>query len=198
MGRPSNRAARREQILDGFQSALAHHGFEKATINSIAKEAGLTSGLIHYHFSSKLEILLELVVRLNLKLEKRFQLLLGSAETPGHRLVAFLDSRLAMGEGADPNSVACWVAIGTEALRQEAVREVYRNAMHTQQAMLAEIITEFSPDGEQAETIAAALLAAIEGFYQLAAAVPDIAPPGFAASSVRKMAEGLLNCKLPS
>ena len=198
MGRPSNRSARRAQILDGFQSALAKHGFEKATISSIASEAGLTSGLIHYHFSSKLEILLELVTTLNERLEARFQSYLAEASTPAECLVAFLDSRLAQGEGADPRAVSCWVTIGTEALRQPEVGEVYRHSMREQQRVLKRLLKDLQVRDERLDSTAAALLAAIEGCYQLAAAVPDIAPPGFAATSVRRMAEGLLNRKLPS
>ena len=198
MGRPSNRSARRAQILDGFQSAMAKHGFEKATIQSIASEAGLTSGLIHYHFASKLEILLELVATLNERLQARFESCLADASTPAERLAAFIDSRLAQGEGADPRAVSCWVAIGTEALRQPEVGEVYRESMREQQRVLKGLLTELKVEDERLDSTAAALLAAIEGCYQLAAAVPDIAPPGFAATSVRRMAEGLLNRKLPS
>lgn len=195
MARPSNREERRSQIVSGFQKAMASSGYERATISQIAKQAGLTSGLIHYHFSSKLEILLELVNRLGQRLEQRFNDLVGESETPEQRLAAFIDSRLALGEGADAEAVPCWVAIGTEALRQPEVREVYRDLMLRQHRGLTEILTQLT---DEPKPVATALLSAIEGCYQLATTVPSIAPPGFAAGAVRRMAEGLLNCKLPS
>jgi TetR/AcrR family transcriptional regulator, transcriptional repressor of bet genes len=198
MARPSNREERRRQILLGFQQSLARYGYEKATISSIAKAAGLTSGLIHYHFSSKLEILLELVNDLGDRLNQRFESLLQGRSDPLTQLAAFIDSRLSTGPGADPQAVACWVAIGTESLRQPEVQQAYRSLMQKQFEQLTQIVQQITNTADQSKETAAALLAAVEGCYQLAAAVPEMAPPGFAARSVRRMAEGLLSCKLPS
>ncbi len=198
MARPSNRSQRRQEILQGFQETLASQGYERSTISSIAKASGLTSGLIHHHFSSKLEILIELVHLLQARLDERFERLLEGRTEPAGRLSAFIDSRLATGPGADPRAVACWVAIGAEALRQREVRDVYRALMLKQSQQLSAILAEFPKPPDRVEETSAALLAAVEGCYQLAAAVPEIAPPGFAARSLRRMAEGLLDCKLPS
>lgn len=198
MARPSNTKARREQIVSGFQSALAQFGYEKATISSIAKAAGLTTGLIHYHFKSKQEIFLALVTKLGESLNERYHTMCAKATSPEEKLTAFLNSRLATGKDQDPEAVACWVAIGAEALRQPEVREVYGQAMHRQMSQLVEILGPLTSNQEQAREIAAALLASIEGCYQLASAVPDLVTPGFAARSVQKMAEGLLGCQLPS
>ena len=44
MGRPSNRAERRAQILAAFATVLADHGYAGATITAVANEAGLTPG----------------------------------------------------------------------------------------------------------------------------------------------------------
>lgn len=198
MARPSNTEERRTQIVEGLQEALASHGYEKATIALIARSAGLTSGLIHYHFRSKLEILLELVERLGLRLQARYESMSEGRSTPEGRLAAFIDSRLATGDGADPQAVACWVAIGTEALRQPEVREVYAGLMAGQHSQLMAILEELSPGSVSPAEAASALLAAVEGCYQLAATVPALAPPGFAAKTVRQMAEGLLSCRLPS
>lgn len=198
MARPTNTEERRTQIVGGFQAALAAHGYEKATIAQIAKSAGLTSGLIHYHFRSKLEILLELVERLGARLHERYQALSAGLRSPEGRLAAFIDSRLATGEGADPEAVACWVAIGTEALRLPEVREVYSELMTAQHAELISILNELGSSSIPPAEAAAAILASIEGCYQLAATVPKLVPPGSAAGAVRQMAEGLLHCKLPS
>ena len=40
---------------------IARHGYEKATIQAIAAQAGLAPGLIHYHFKNKQEILVSLI-----------------------------------------------------------------------------------------------------------------------------------------
>lgn len=201
MARPSNREARRKQIVGGFQKVLAVNGFEKATTASIAEAAGLTTGLIHYHFASKLEILLELVTTIGTVLEARYQRMKEESEGPLDQLAAFIDSRLALGRDASPDLVACWVAIGTEALRLPEVREIYGDLMLAQHRQLQDIVGRISVlnGGGEADTgeVATAILAAIEGCYQLALTVPEIAPAGFASRSVRRMAEGLLLCELP-
>ena len=55
---------RRSEIVVALLNVMADQGYAKATVNKIATEAGLTAGLIHYHFKNKQEILLELLDRI--------------------------------------------------------------------------------------------------------------------------------------
>lgn len=48
---------RREQILDAAMRVFAQKGFARATNKDIAKEAGITPGLIYHYFASKEELL---------------------------------------------------------------------------------------------------------------------------------------------
>ena len=57
----ANTEHRRAAIVSAMLPVMAQHGYERATIQAIAREAGLTPGLIHYHFKSKQEILVSLV-----------------------------------------------------------------------------------------------------------------------------------------
>ncbi len=191
MARPSNKDVRREQIVDGLRRVMARKGYERATIAAIAEAAGLTTGLVHYHFKSKQAILLELVDRLAGGLQQRYETLAGEA-APEDRLAAFIDSHLSTGEGADAEAVACWVTIGSEALRQPEVGEVYRRLMGRQRDHLVELLGSLPTPPDCPEEAAAAILAAIEGCYQLAAAAPELVPRGFAARSLRAMTAGLL------
>jgi AcrR family transcriptional regulator len=52
---------RREQIINAAIQVFAQKGFSKATNKDIAREAGITPGLIYYYFESK-EQLLEAVI----------------------------------------------------------------------------------------------------------------------------------------
>ena len=56
MARSSNTEARRAEITGALLAVIARHGYEKATIQAIAAQAGLAPGLIHYHFRSKQEL----------------------------------------------------------------------------------------------------------------------------------------------
>ena len=48
---------RREQIIDAAMRVFAEKGFARATNRDIAREAGITTGLIYYYFKSKEDLL---------------------------------------------------------------------------------------------------------------------------------------------
>ncbi len=52
---------RREQIIDAAMRVFSEKGFTKATNKDVAREAGITPGLIYYYFESK-EKLLEAMI----------------------------------------------------------------------------------------------------------------------------------------
>ena len=68
MARPKNTAARRAQIVDGFLAVLAQRGYDGAAMTAVAEAAGLTAGLIHYHFHDKEAVLVAAVEALGARL----------------------------------------------------------------------------------------------------------------------------------
>jgi AcrR family transcriptional regulator len=64
MPRPSKTAERREQIIDGLIHVMAQHSYDGASTARIAKAAKLSSGLVHYHFSKKQDILVAAIEKL--------------------------------------------------------------------------------------------------------------------------------------
>lgn len=193
MARPSNTDARREEIVNGLLQVMAKEGYERASVVEIARAAGLTPGLVHYHFGSKREILVALVARLSSALETRRERLLAGATSPKARLSAFLDAYLALGEDADAPAVAAWVAIGAEAVRQPDVREVYREAVTSAVDRLTELVRDRLAEEDRetrgARPLAAMIVCSIEGSYGVAVAAPEALPRGFAAPTVRAVLE---------
>lgn len=200
MGRPSNRAQRRAEIVAGLQAVMALHGYEGASVAQIAQAAGLTTGLVHYHFQSKQEILLALIEHLSRGLDERAAALLAQATTPRAKLESLLDVHLSRGHG-DPAALACWVAVGAEAIRQPEVREAYslvlRRRVDLFAALLRDALTEVGRPPRGAKAGAASLSALIEGYFQLAAASPDLVPRGSAARTAKRMLAGLINSSPP-
>ncbi|MBI1889853.1 MAG: TetR/AcrR family transcriptional regulator [Burkholderiales bacterium] len=199
MSRKSNTEQRRAEIVSALLAVMADQGYEKATIQSIAKQAGLTPGLIHYHFQSKGEILIALVHSLAQFSRARYAYFASEATTPRERLNACIDARLAKGEGANPDAVSAWVVIGAEAVRQPEVRQAYQEAISSELAVLEEVITEcLTEDGKRtdnASPLAAALLAFMEGAFQLASAARDIMPQGYAARMAIEMVERYIDAE---
>lgn len=56
----NSRGARSVQrILDAAASLFGREGFQGASMNQVAREAGVSKGLLHYHFQSKEHLLIE-------------------------------------------------------------------------------------------------------------------------------------------
>ena len=93
MGRKSIAHKRREQILWALYECLAENGHEKVTINTIAAQAKLSPGIIHYYFKSKDEIVSMLAEAIIEKYGDIFDLRLSEAglnEQPIDILIDFL------------------------------------------------------------------------------------------------------------
>jgi len=198
MPRPSNTQERRRQIADALVKVMARRGYDGASVAGIAKAARLTPGLVHYHFESKQEILLaaldELVARHDARLDARLRA--AGDDDPHAQVAAFIDFHLGVGADADPEALACWVLISGEALREPKVRAGFQAALAGMSARLTAIIqrgverrvfTSAAP-----EPAAAALLAAIQGYFVVAATARALIPRGSAAAATKRMAEGLL------
>ncbi len=193
MARTSNTEARRAEITGALLAVIARHGYDKATIQAIAAQAGLAPGLIHYHFKNKQQILVSLIGAMAQAAHARYLAVLGDQVAPLPRLRAYLHARLGLGEGATPDIVAAWVMIGAEAVRQPEVRAVYRQMVADELALLTTLLgdclRERGRATRAAATLAAGLAAMIEGAYQLSSAAAEVMPRGYAADAATTYAE---------
>ncbi|MCB9796437.1 MAG: TetR family transcriptional regulator [Alphaproteobacteria bacterium] len=197
MARPKNTEQRRAQIVDGLLEEMARQGYDAASTKDIAKAAGLSSGLLHYHFGSKQEVLLALIESLGQRLEGRLSDAIEAAEGGARaRLDAALDAMLSLdpAHAPEPKVVACWIAVSAEATRKPEVGEAFGAQMQALRralsALVVEALDEEGRDASAADELALALLAAIQGCFTLSASVK--VPAGFAALRVRQMAAGLI------
>lgn len=193
MARPSNTEERRQQIVEGLLRVMAERGYERASVTEIAKAAGLSPGLVHYHFHDKQEILLVLVEQLAARSRARLQARLSRVKDGARAQVdAFIDSFLATGADADPAAVASWVTISAEAIRQPEVRAAYEKVVRADLEHLEELVAAVTGK-RRARAVAAGLFASIQGYFVLAASAPGLVPSGSAAGTVKRMAAGLLD-----
>jgi len=202
MARPSNTDERRAQITGALVKVMAKRGYDGASIADIAKAAGLTPGLVHYHFESKQEILLAALRDLSLRHTAALAARLGEKEAdPMARVEAFIDFHLGLGADADPDSLAMWILLSGEALRDERVRLEFTKAIEQTRDVLFDLVQGGAEQQlfacDSAEAAASALLALIQGYFVLAATARPLIPKGSAALSAKSMAEGLLRPKRP-
>jgi TetR/AcrR family transcriptional repressor of bet genes len=199
MPRPSNTLKRQAQITKGFARVLARVGYERATIAAIARSAQITAGLVHYHFSSKKDILLSLITYLTELARARYDERLSRAgDDVWARFDAAIAALIARGDDADQLAARCWTQIGNEASRSADVGVPYREAVALQHALITGHIAELrrfeglSGDEERERSIAAAVLAMVEGAFHLAAASPAVVPAGKMAPLLQEMIRGLI------
>jgi len=58
---------REERILDAMATLIVRYGYDKTSVNDIAKEAGISKGAVYLHFESKDVLLQRLILRETLK-----------------------------------------------------------------------------------------------------------------------------------
>jgi TetR/AcrR family transcriptional repressor of bet genes len=198
MARPTNTAERRTEIARGLRRVMAKKGYDGASIPEIAAAAKVAPGIVHYHFRDKKEILLEVLSSLVASHDAAIEAaLVKAAGDPARELAAFLDVHLATGRNADPEALACWVALCGEALRDADCKAAYERALTTTARRLAGILRHGARTGaftcKQPDAAAAALLATIQGYLVLAATARPLIPHSSAAPCARAMAAGLLS-----
>lgn len=196
MARPKNTAARRAEIAAGLIAVMATKGYDGATIADVARAAGLSPGVVHYHFGSKLEILLAALETLVERHEAALEVHLAALEAaPASQVAGLIDFHLGLGT-ADPAALGCWILLGGEALREPSVGAAYRKVLERLTARLEAMIETGRSKGafrcEDSAACAAALVAAMQGYFLLGVTARACIPRGSAAASTKQMAEGLL------
>jgi len=189
VARPSNKEQRRIEIAQALLAFMAEKGYAGATVREIAKAAGVSSGLIHHHFESKQDILLAAVKLIVAAGQARYEAMSAEATTAKGKIEAFINSRLSLGEGENLEAVKAWVLIGSEAVRQDEVQSIYKDAIAQQQKFLSKLLAD--ADGnklsrKEYQSQAAIILSAIEGAYLLGVTCEGVLPKGFAAKALEE------------
>lgn len=192
--RPSEE--RRDQIVDAMIEALAEHGYAKATIAKIAGAAGLTPGLLHYHFPNKQAILLGALAQLA---GEQLVILedLAARESPAEALDEILRTMLAPRDQAKPVRVAAWVAILAEAIRAPDVANELSEALVHYRDIIADVLTRGAATGDfdlgdlSAGAAGAALVALIQGYFTVGVTAREAVPSMTAYAAASRMARAL-------
>jgi AcrR family transcriptional regulator len=111
---------RAQRIVDAMRQSVARRGVAGSTFDRVAREAGVSRGLLHYHFGTKEQLLVEVVRR---ESELRIQALeqqLAGAETADD-FVDLLATALRDTVKEDPDYVTVLFELFTLSLRNDEV-----------------------------------------------------------------------------
>ncbi|SRR6056297_145301 len=91
-------ALRRTQLTKATYRVVSKKGYYNFTIRDIANEAGLSTGLVHYYFKDKDELLLTLLKEMNSNLRNFLTKELEHKDDPADKLMTFIDQAFSLVE----------------------------------------------------------------------------------------------------
>lgn len=82
---------RRSQLTKAAYKVVSRKGYYNFTIKDIARESGLSSGLVHYYFKDKQDLLLNLLKEINANIKSYLHMQLKKSGDPVEKLTAYID-----------------------------------------------------------------------------------------------------------
>ena len=122
--RPATRAIRRQQIIGATIDSIAKRGFAETTLASVAKEAGVSQGILIFHFKSKDGLLVETLKTLDAEYRYNWQRVLETADGDPVLGVAALASADFLPPVCTQKKVAVWHAFYGEAKARPAFLKI--------------------------------------------------------------------------
>ncbi|KAB2815084.1 TetR/AcrR family transcriptional regulator [Phaeocystidibacter marisrubri] len=113
----SIKAQSRKAILDAAFPLFSKHGFDKTSMATIAKEAGVSKGLIYHHFDNKVDVLIAVFDNLMEQSSEVWDVF-GEDESAHDRLLKMIDISILFTKG-NPE----WVRLLIQLALQEDVVE---------------------------------------------------------------------------
>jgi AcrR family transcriptional regulator len=136
----------RELIVDAMRRTVAARGIAGATFDQVAREAGVSRGLLHYYFGTKERLLVEAVRRESAVTMEQLEQTVGaagSAEEVLEALVQGFEDFVGEGEGA----VVTFFEILTLAQRNEEIAGELRELARQTRLHMADLLGAKSEAG---------------------------------------------------
>ena len=113
--RTMSRDARRAQLIEATISTLAARGYSRTTLTEVARTAGLSHGLVLFHFETKEKLLAETLAYLAEEYRQNWQTALAEAgPSPAEQLNAMIEADFHP-KVCQPARLAAWCSFWGEA-----------------------------------------------------------------------------------
>jgi AcrR family transcriptional regulator len=157
-----------QRIVEAMRSSVARRGTAGSTFDHVAREAGVSRGLLHYYFGTKEKLLLEAVRR---DCELRMELLerqLAGARTADD-FIGLMAQNLQQTVREDPDFVTLVFELFTLSRRNEDIAVEYAQLMRRTREQVAGMLTGAQREGvlelhAEPDTVAEILFALADGF----------------------------------
>ena len=143
--REESRAITRAKLLESAKDVVAREGYESASVDRIAEEAGFSKGAFYSNFSSKEEIILELLETHSLQDVTEITELLGG-ETDPQAMIEII-SNWALARSTDPSWGLLALELFRRARRDATFGDRHATLFVSQWQRLGEILLTMFPKG---------------------------------------------------
>lgn len=124
-GRRASKDVRRQQLIDATISVLARKGYSALTVADVAKSAGLSAGIVNFHFESKDKLLAASLQFLTDEYRRNWKTALESAgKDPAQRLRSLLLSDFDISIYTS-DKLAAWIAFWGEVQGRPIYDKIY-------------------------------------------------------------------------
>jgi AcrR family transcriptional regulator len=130
--------ARRQQILDAAAACFARDGFHRTSMQDIVRECGISAGLVYRYFSSKDEMITEIV--------REWHAHRASALTSGDGAGTYLELLREIGTPEAPDARLA-LQVWAESVRSEELRALARDGIEqASEAVRGQVPPGMDPD----------------------------------------------------
>jgi TetR/AcrR family transcriptional repressor of bet genes len=155
--RTATREKRRQQLIDATMKCIARKGMGGTTLGDVAKEAGLSQGIVNLHFESKENLLNETLRFIADDYKAQFNRVLDKSEPNAasklHALMK-LDLRPSI---LDRRKLAVWFAFWGEVKSRPRYREVCEKSDEYYDEILSSLCDEIISEGSYKNASSAAV-----------------------------------------
>lgn len=167
--RTASKEARRQQLIDATMKCIARNGMGSTSIGDVAREAGLSQGIVNLHFQSKDNLLNETLQQLSDEYTSQFDKVLetaGPAAAEKLRALMALDFRASI---CDRRKLAVWFAFYGEVKSRPAYQRICQNREARYDTVVEDLCEDIIRDGNYttvtAKNASNTLFAMTNGLY---------------------------------
>ncbi|HWY18751.1 MAG TPA: TetR/AcrR family transcriptional regulator [Solirubrobacteraceae bacterium] len=156
------------RIVEAMRRSVARRGTAGSTFDHVAREAGVSRGLLHYYFGTKERLLLEAVRRdCELRMEQLEQRLAGARTADD--FIGLMAENLQETVREDPDFVTLMFELFTLSRRNEDIAAEYAELMRRTRGLLADLLAIAQREGvvrlhAEPDAVAEILFALADGF----------------------------------
>ncbi|MGB5488938.1 MAG: transcriptional regulator BetI [Lysobacterales bacterium] len=166
--RTASKEVRQDQLIKATIRSIARHGLSETTIATVAREAGLSQGIINLHFKSKERLLEETLGHIVDEYRSAwYKVMNSSGQTAAEKLAALaavdFDKQI-----CQRNKLAVWFAFWGESRSRLTYRKICAESSREYKQLLTGLCKELIKQGNfkvQAQHVAIGLLAMNSGLW---------------------------------